>query len=81
MELQLPPGYYLELDPDVWMLRRSDGRAVAAFSARGATKESIEQEAWADYRPPILDDRKTERENTAKGRPLRSPLWPPRLPG
>jgi hypothetical protein len=38
MELRLPPGYYLERDPDIWTLRRSDGSSVAAFSARGASR-------------------------------------------
>jgi hypothetical protein len=41
----LPPGYYLELDPDLLVLRRcgkGDKRDfVAAFSVRGATKESL----------------------------------------
>ena len=53
MESQLPPGYYLELDPDLLVLRRcgkGDKRDfVAAFSVRGATKESLEQAAWEDY--------------------------------
>ena len=60
MELQLPPGDYLELDPDTCTLRCYDGGAVATFSVRGATKESIEQEAWADYRPPTSGGRKAE---------------------
>jgi hypothetical protein len=35
--LELPPGYLLDAsDPDVLILRRSDGSSVAAFSARGA---------------------------------------------
>jgi hypothetical protein len=68
MELQLPPGYCLELDADTRVLRRHDNRAVAAFSARGATKEAIEQEAWVDYRPLTADDRnKPERATAAKG--------------
>ena len=53
MEPRLPPGYYLELDPDLLVLRRcgkGDKRDfVAAFSVRGATKESLEQAAWEDY--------------------------------
>jgi hypothetical protein len=36
----LTPTYFLdESDPDVLVLRRSDGSFVAAFSAREATKE------------------------------------------
>jgi hypothetical protein len=34
---------------DVWTLRRPRGRVVAYFSARGATKEAIEQVAWQDH--------------------------------
>src|SRR3712207_5024584 len=49
-EPHLPPGYRLDTsDPDVWALRRAEGWVVAYFSARGATKEAIEQDAWEDY--------------------------------
>jgi hypothetical protein len=49
-ELRLPPGYRLDRsDPDLWTLRRPEGSAVAHFSARGATRETIEQTAWEDY--------------------------------
>src|SRR5918995_1622246 len=42
--------YYLdESDPDVVILRRQDGAFVAAFSARGATKEGILEAAKEDY--------------------------------
>jgi hypothetical protein len=42
--------YYLdETDPDILILRRQDGAFVAAFSARGATKEGIAQAAKEDY--------------------------------
>ena len=42
--------YYLdESDPDVIVLRRQDDSFIAAFSARGATKEGIEQAAKEDY--------------------------------
>jgi hypothetical protein len=51
MELQLPPGYYLDLDPDILMLRRKDDSMLAAFSAQGATRATIEMEAWVDYQP------------------------------
>jgi hypothetical protein len=43
-------GYYLdESDPDVVVLRRQDGSFVAAFSARGATREGIVEAAQEDY--------------------------------
>jgi hypothetical protein len=43
--------YYLdESDPDVVVLRRQDGTFVAAFSAQGATKESIVEAAKEDCR-------------------------------
>jgi hypothetical protein len=49
-EIHLPPGYRLDRsDPDVWLVRRSESWVVAYFSARGATKEAIEQVAWEDY--------------------------------
>lgn len=42
--------YYLdESDPDLVILRRQDGVFAAAFSARGATKEGIEEAAREDY--------------------------------
>ena len=47
---RLPPGYRLDRSAlDVWALRRPQGWDVAYFSARGATKEAIEQAAWEDY--------------------------------
>ncbi len=50
-ELRFPKfDYYLdESDPDIVILRRQDGSFVAAFSARGATKEGIIQAAQEDY--------------------------------
>ena len=50
-ELSLPKfDYYLdESDPDVVILRRQDGSFVAAFSARGATREGIAEAAKEDY--------------------------------
>jgi hypothetical protein len=42
--------YYLdESDPDIVILRRQDDAFVAAFSAEGATKESVRAAARADY--------------------------------
>jgi hypothetical protein len=50
-ELGLPSSYYLdESDPDILLLRRQDGTSVAAFSAHGATGESIVEAAKEDYR-------------------------------
>ncbi len=38
----LPPGYVLDVsDPDVLVLRRSDGSSVAAFSAHGADPTEV----------------------------------------
>jgi hypothetical protein len=43
--------YYIdESDPDIVALRRQDGSFVAAFSARGATREGIVEAAREDYR-------------------------------
>jgi hypothetical protein len=43
--------YHLdESDPDVVVLRRQDGAFVAAFSARGATREGIVEATKEDYR-------------------------------
>lgn len=40
----LLPGYVLDdSDPDLVILRRSDGSFVATFSAAGATREGIRQ--------------------------------------
>ena len=42
--------YHLDAsDPDVLVLSRQDGAFVAAFSARGATKEGIVEAAKEDY--------------------------------
>ena len=42
--------YYIdESDPDIVVLRRQDGSFVAAFSARGATREGIVEAAKEDY--------------------------------
>ena len=48
-EPRLPSGYRLDRsDPDVLVLRRPAGWVVARFSARGATREAIEEAAWED---------------------------------
>ena len=52
MEEKLLPkfDYYLdESDPDIVVLRRQDSSFVAAFSARGATREGIVEAAKEDY--------------------------------
>jgi hypothetical protein len=47
-------NYYIEeSDPDIVVLRRQDGLFVAAFSARGATREGIVEAAKDDYRKLI----------------------------
>ena len=50
-ELSFPTfDYHLdESDPEVVILRRQDGSFVAAFSARGATREGIVEAAKEDY--------------------------------
>jgi len=55
-EPKLPKfDYYLdESDPDVVILRRQDSAFVAAFSARGATREGIAEAAKEDYRQLLL---------------------------
>jgi hypothetical protein len=54
-ELGFPKfDYYLdESDPDIVILRRQDGSFVAAFSAKGATREGIDEAAREDYRELI----------------------------
>jgi hypothetical protein len=43
-------NYYLdESDPDIVILRRQDDSFVAAFSARGATREGIAEAAKENY--------------------------------
>ncbi len=56
-ELLLPSfNYYLdETNPDMFILRRQDDSFVAAFSARGATKEGIFEAAKEDHRQRIRD--------------------------
>src|SRR5215210_5905536 len=51
MKEKLPKfNYYIdESDPDIVVLRRQDGSFVAAFSARGATREGVVEAAREDY--------------------------------
>ena len=50
-EHKLPKfDYYIdESDPDIVILRRQGSTFVAAFSARGATKEGLLEAAKEDY--------------------------------
>ena len=52
-EAPLLPKFDYHLDesaPDIAVLRRQDGALVAAFSARGVTREGIVEAAKEDYR-------------------------------
>jgi hypothetical protein len=49
-KLNLPPGYWVELDADLLELRRPDGSLVAAFSARGATPAEVTRTAEEEFR-------------------------------
>ncbi|MDQ3638985.1 MAG: hypothetical protein M3426_13500 [Actinomycetota bacterium] len=55
LSLELPTGYYLERDPDILTLRRSDGSVVGAFSARGVAPEAVRRtvEGAAAARPSL----------------------------
>jgi hypothetical protein len=48
--LELPFGYYLELDADLLILRRSEGTFVAAFSTRSVDLFEVELMAWGRLR-------------------------------
>jgi hypothetical protein len=61
--------YHLDKsDPDVAVLRRQDGSFVAAFSARGATREGIQEAAIEDYAKLVetFSDCMDSRENDAQ---------------
>src|ERR687893_300537 len=55
LSLELPTGYYLERDPDILTLRRSDGSVVGAFSAQGVAPEAVRRtvEETASVRPSL----------------------------
>ena len=55
LSLELPTGYYLDRDPDILTLRRSDGSMVGAFSAQGAVAEAVRRtvEETASVRPSL----------------------------
>jgi hypothetical protein len=46
--LDLPDGYWLEINADTLVLHRPDNSIVATFSARGANPSEIEQVAKED---------------------------------
>jgi hypothetical protein len=65
--------YYVDKsDPDIVVLRRQEGSFVAAFSARGATREGIVEAAKEDYGklvgapPPSRPDLRTYRIGTSR---------------
>ena len=55
LSLELSTGYYLERDPDILTLRRSDGSVVGAFSAQGVAPEAVRRtvEETASARPSL----------------------------
>ena len=66
-------GYHLDdSDPDVFVLRRQDGAFVAAFSARGATREGIVEAAREDY-AALLRENAGMLGLTAEGHPQERP--------
>ncbi|MBA3491719.1 MAG: hypothetical protein H0T55_06520 [Rubrobacteraceae bacterium] len=46
-----------ESDPDIVILRRQDASFVAAFSAKGVTKEGLIEAAKEDYRELVRINR------------------------
>jgi hypothetical protein len=85
LDLQLPPGYHVDLDADVLVLRRVDCSQVALFSRRGFVAEVVEQAAWEDYgqqEPEDLSHHTVSRERRVRSYP-RDPCvrpLPPRPP-
>ena len=71
IEPLLPPGYWMEWDADLLLLRRRDSGIVATFSARGVTQEAIEAVAWGEH------GSEPTREDVA----LRAVPWPRHQPG
>ena len=65
-ETKLPKfDYYLdESDPDIAVLLRQAGAFVAAFSARGFTKEGVIEAAKEDYRA-LLEEHTCSEDRTA----------------
>jgi hypothetical protein len=48
-KLTLPPGYDLEHDTGVLLLRRADGSVTAAFSVGRTRPSEVATVAWQDY--------------------------------
>ncbi len=46
--LALPPGYDLQFDADMILLRKDDD-VVAAFGVPGTTPSEVTKAAWEDY--------------------------------
>jgi hypothetical protein len=77
--------YHLDgSDPDLLVLRRQDDAFVAAFSARGATKEGVLEAAQDDYRALIrehagplgLESGRSEAEAPEhRARPIHRSAW------
>ena len=67
-ELLFPKfAYHLdESDPDIVVLRRQDDTFVAAFSARGVTREDIIEAAREDYRELVRIHSAHKGEHTEK---------------
>jgi len=62
-------NYYLdESNPDIVILRRQDDSFVAAFSAKGVTREGIVEAAKEDYRQLIQANLPTLRQATKDDR-------------
>ena len=47
-KLSLPPGYELQFDADMILLRRNDA-TVAAFGVADTTPSGVTKAAWGDY--------------------------------
>ncbi len=47
-KLSLPPGYSLEFDADMILLRRDDA-TVAAFGVADTTPSGVTKAAWENY--------------------------------
>jgi hypothetical protein len=48
-KLSLPPGYGLEFDADMILLRRKDNAIVAVFGVADTTPSGVTKAAWEDY--------------------------------
>jgi hypothetical protein len=48
-KLPLPPGYGLEFDADMILLRDDNGAIVAAFGVADNSPSGVTKSAWEDY--------------------------------